>query len=149
LKISEKSDENKRNAHKMNFDYELKKANLADENDDALFKQNEEFEAIKVEMKQALHHPKLNEVLEKCFAKIDEIEKEYRDFHDKNISLSKEHPSFIDALYLSFEKAISEIFELHDIAKKKEFEDRNLKRATEKAEKLMGKLAKQLFKASY
>jgi hypothetical protein len=44
-------------------------------------------------------------------------------------------------LYLSFEKAISEIFELHDISKKKEFEDRNLKRATEKAEKFMGKLS--------
>lgn len=67
LKISEKSDENKRNSNKMNFDYEVKKATLADENDDNLFKKNEEFDGIKIEMKKALHHPKLNEVLESCF----------------------------------------------------------------------------------
>lgn len=47
----------------MNFDYELKKVNLADENDDALFQQSEKLEALKVEMKQALHYPKLTAVM--------------------------------------------------------------------------------------
>jgi len=111
LKISEKSEEIKEML--MNFDNELKKANLADENDDTLFKQNEKFEVLKIEIKQALQHLKLTEVLsdrETFCGKIDEIEKEYRDFHDQNISLLKGHPSFINVLSLIFEKTISEVF---------------------------------------
>lgn len=137
LKAAEKNDENSRNYKKMNFDYDLKKAKLADQNDDALYKHNEEFENIKIEMKQALHHPKLNEVLETCFAKIDDIEKEYRDFHDQNIALSKEHPSFINTLYLEFEKIAAGLFELLDISKESEMAERNLKRAEEKSLKLI------------
>lgn len=117
----------------MNFDYELKKAHLADENDENLYKLNEDFERVKVDMKMALHHPKLNEVLGICFKKIDEIENEYRDFNEKNLVLSKEHPTFIQNLYSGFEKIAAEFFELHDISKKKELEERNLKRAIEKS----------------
>ncbi|KAL4438837.1 hypothetical protein ABPG74_016557 [Tetrahymena malaccensis] len=135
--IGEKNDENKKNYNKMNFEYELKKANIADENDEKLIQLNDEFEKIKVEMKMALHHPKLNEVLDVCFKKIDEIENEYRDFHDKNQSLAKEHSTFILNLYAGFEKAVAQFFELLDVSKKQELEQRNLKRATEKAQKLI------------
>lgn len=51
----------------MAFNYELEKATCADNNDEKLDQLNTEFEAIKVELKMALHHPKLNEVLQKCF----------------------------------------------------------------------------------
>jgi len=65
-------------------------------------------------------------VIEKCFAKIDEIEKKYRDFHDKNIILLKEHHYCINALYLSLRNTISEVFELGDVSKKKKIEDKKI-----------------------
>lgn len=89
-------------------------------------------------MKQALHHPKLNEVLATCFSQIDNIEKEYRDFHDRNLALSKDHPSIIDTLYLAFERILAEAFELLSLDAKKSLEDRNYQRAVVKAEKLIG-----------
>ena len=47
----------------MNFNNELMNANFTDEYDDALFQQNEKFEALKIEIKLALHHLKLTEVM--------------------------------------------------------------------------------------
>lgn len=40
-----------------------------------------------MELKEALHHIKLQEVEKKCFDKVDEIENAYRQCHSKNKSL--------------------------------------------------------------
>lgn len=137
-KVGEKIDEHKKNYSKMNFDYELKKANIEDANTEKLFGLEEDFVKIQTAMRQALHHPRLNETLEKCFAHIDDIEKEYRDYHDFNVSLTKEHPGMIRNLHITFEKTVAEIFELLSQDKKSELEERNLKKATALAEKFIG-----------
>lgn len=40
-------------------------------------------------MKLSIHHPSLEENIVKCFTKLDELEKEYRDFNNKNLELSQ------------------------------------------------------------
>ncbi|EGR27437.1 hypothetical protein IMG5_196200 [Ichthyophthirius multifiliis] len=139
LKIGEKNDDSKKNMQKLNFEFELKKATAADENDEKLEKLNEEFEKIKFLLKQALHHPKLNELLEISFNKIDDIEKEYRDFHEKNIQIAKQQPILIQNLFLEYEKSILEYFELIPLSQKSQIETRNLQRAQEKALKIIQK----------
>ena len=44
---------------------------------------------MKLALQQSVHHPQLQENLEKSFAKLDEIEQEYRAFHSQNLDLSK------------------------------------------------------------
>lgn len=79
----------------MNIDYQILQAQIEDKNDENLEKLNEEFETIKEELKTALHHPKLNDILENAFSKIDEIETEYRDVHDKKVEVVGKHPGMI------------------------------------------------------
>ena len=73
-----------------------------------------------------MHHPKLNELLLVSFARIDEIEKEYRDFNDKNIVIARNHPNLIKDLFLNYEKKSVVFFDLLDESKRKDIEARNL-----------------------
>lgn len=52
-------------------------------------KLKEELDVFKKELKEALHHIKLEEVEKKCFEKVDEIEKAYRQCHEKNKALKE------------------------------------------------------------
>jgi len=97
---------------KFKFDYEVEKAKLADDNDEFLDNLNDELEVAKKNIRQAVHHLKLEEYLEAGFKKLDDIEKEYRDFHERNIKLIQTHPSLINAFYAECEKEILLKFEL-------------------------------------
>ena len=58
----------------MRFDYELEKAKVADENDEKLDELNENLVTKKKNIREAIHHPKLEEFLKEGFAQLDEIE---------------------------------------------------------------------------
>jgi len=58
----------------MRFDYELVKAKVADDNDEKLDGLNEELVVRKKNIREAIHHPKLEEFLKEGFEKLDEIE---------------------------------------------------------------------------
>lgn len=98
---------------------------------------NEEFEVVKEELRRSLHHPKLDEVLEKCFNKIDDIETEYRDVHDKKLECVSKHPDMIKSLFLNYEKNQSYYFELLDESKREDLEKRNKERCEAKVKKIM------------
>lgn len=59
---------------KFKFDYELDKAKLADDNDERLDTLNDQLDLAKKNIRQAVHHLKLDEYLQKGFEKLDEIE---------------------------------------------------------------------------
>ncbi len=87
----------------------------------------------------ALHHPKLNDVLQKCFSQIDLIEKEYRDFHDKNIIVARNHPNTIKQHFINYEKCGTGLYKMLDESQRKIIEERNQKLAEEKVKKMIGK----------
>eukprot|EP00828_Plagiopyla_frontata_P008784 TRINITY_DN1444_c0_g1_i4.p1 TRINITY_DN1444_c0_g1~~TRINITY_DN1444_c0_g1_i4.p1 ORF type:complete len:1308 (+),score=255.89 TRINITY_DN1444_c0_g1_i4:1080-5003(+) len=133
-------DQQKKDFYKLEQMYGLEKCKCADENDDRIEILNEDLEDLKEQLKMAIHHPMLDETLEKTFAKVDELEAEYRDFHQKNQDIMKTHPGLIDGLYAEFEKKCSGVFDMfQSVDKKKELEDRNLKRTEEKVAKLIQK----------
>lgn len=128
LKLAEKFDDHKKEIAGFNQNYELEKAKLADDNDDRLEVLNEEFETLKIALQKAMHHPMLEENLQKIFDKIDGLEEEYRDFHSKNAELGKKHPHLIHGYFINFEKVYAQLFDLSDLDKKEELQQRNLKR---------------------
>lgn len=57
----------------MNQKHELEKAKILDDDEELVEKLNAELESFKKELRESLHHLKLEEVEKKCFEKIDEI----------------------------------------------------------------------------
>jgi len=128
IKVAGKFDDHKKDVANYTQAYELEKAKLADNNDDKLEVLNQEFEGLKVELQRAVHHPMLEENLKKVFDKIDDLEREYRDFHSKNVELAKGHPKMIGDYFLNFERTYAQFFELVEMNRKDELQQRNLKR---------------------
>ena len=52
-------------------DYEVQKAKVLDEDDEIVEKLTNELNALKQQLREALHHIKLEEVQKACFEKID------------------------------------------------------------------------------
>lgn len=112
LKLSQKMDDYRREVKQMNHNYEIEKAQTADRNDESIEKMNEEFMSLKLKLKQSLHHPRLQETIEECFTKLDEIEQEYRNFHEENQNIVKNHPQQILLYHQQFERAAAAQLEL-------------------------------------
>lgn len=83
-KIGIKIDEYKTAAIKMLSQYEYEKAKVADQNDENIETMQVGLEKLKADIMKAEHHPKLTEQLNVCFEQVDKLEKEYRDFHERN-----------------------------------------------------------------
>lgn len=127
-RIGGKFDDHKREILNKNHLYEVEKAKLADSNDECLENLNAEFENLKVQLQQSLHHPMLEENLAKVFGKIDELEREYREFHTKNTQLARGHPETVEKMFAAFEGEYARLFELVGFDRKEELQQRNLKR---------------------
>ncbi len=93
VKIGQANDEYYSGLKKMHFDYQLQQATLADNHDEKKERLEGDFVVLKETLKRTLHHPKLNETLELAFSKIDEMEEEFREFHERNKTLAKNHPA--------------------------------------------------------
>jgi len=102
---------------KSRFDYELEKAKLADDNDEKLEHLNEELTAKKKNIREAVHHPKLEEFLQEGFSKLDEVEGEYRQFHERNMDTVQKHPFAIIEFFSGLEKELASKFQLVDESK--------------------------------
>ena len=74
-KIGNFNDEYKKKYKKSFLDYELAKAKAADENDERLDNLNTHLTKQKKHLRESVHHPKLDEMLEACFKILDDIEK--------------------------------------------------------------------------
>jgi len=63
-------------------------------------------------MKQAIHHVELNEKLELCFKKLDEITMKYRKYDGDYQEIVNKYPSILDMFYEEFEKECALNFKL-------------------------------------
>lgn len=92
--------------------YEIEKATAADKNDESVEALQEHFTQLKVQLSEALHHPKLQSVLAVTHTKLDELEGVYRHFHDTNVNIASAHPSTILKQHEAFERNIVGVFSL-------------------------------------
>lgn len=122
LRIGTSNDEYRRKLQLNKHNYEIEKANWADKNDERIEQLNAEFQELKTELSQALHHPKLDSCLEVCFKKLDELEGEYRSFHEGNVGIVKKHPEAITKQHKEFEVSVHSFFELVGPERKGELE---------------------------
>ena len=80
-KVAGKFDDHKKDVLSHLQAYELEKAKLADNNDDKLEALNQQFETLELEIQRAVHHPMLEQCLQKVFDQINALKQEYRSFH--------------------------------------------------------------------
>lgn len=83
-KNAKKMDGMHKGLRKMTHEYKLQKAICADKHDDTIEDQNKIFDESKEELAKSIHHIKLEENLKKSFAILDDIKKEYYEFHKRN-----------------------------------------------------------------
>jgi hypothetical protein len=48
--------------------------------------------------------------MDECFGKLDQIETEYRAFHEANVGIAKRHPDAIDKQHYEFERKLAGYF---------------------------------------
>lgn len=133
LRVGVKNDESKKAMDSAAQAYELNKARLLDEDEERVDKLREELSALKQSLRESLHHPKLEELQASCFAKIDELEGQYRNTHELNKKLVGEHPPQIERLVEKVEAEAAEIFQLYGPERKAELLEKNRKEAEDKA----------------
>jgi len=122
---------------KARFDYELEKAKLADENDEKLEQLNEQLTEKKKNIREAVHHPKLEEFLQEGFTKLDDVESEFRQFHERNMETVQQHPFAIIEFFSKLEKELAAKFQLVDESKREEIQAKYQKEAEDKVTKLI------------
>ncbi len=118
---------------KMAHQYELKKAICADDNDFSIENIETKFNDSKEDLRRSVHHLKLKEKLEISFKVLDELEKEYRDFHKQNVDIVDSHEDLIYDEFLKYETVFAGLMELQDPEKKPEYEERNRLETVKKA----------------
>lgn len=73
----------------MDHQYEIDKAVVEDNDNECLENLGEKLDTSKMELRQAVDHLELDKRLETCFEIIEEIENEFRAFHQSNLDVTK------------------------------------------------------------
>ena len=71
-------------------------------------------------MRRAIHHVQLNEKLQICFDKLEQITKTYREYNADYIRIVNEHPNTMDEFYNNFEKECMSVFKMFDESKREQ-----------------------------
>jgi len=119
----------------MDHHYEIDKAVVEDNDNECLEKFGEKLDSSKMELRQAVDHLELDKRLETCFEIIEEIENEFRSFHQSNLDVTKKRQPMIEALFIKFETNLLKKFGLCELEEKDKLEERNDKFAKLKAKK--------------
>lgn len=119
------------------FEYEI--AVLEDENEEKLEALTKNLDDEKLALRCSTHHLKLDENLEKCFACVDQIDTEFREFHERNTKVVKQHAPLIEDMFDILENDFANLMELRSLDKKAELEER-----AEKITRWKAKLAADL-----
>lgn len=119
--------------------FEYEKAVLEDENEEKLEELTKNLDDAKLALRSSTHHLKLDENLTKCFDCVDEIDKEFRQFHEKNSQVVKQHAPLIEDMFNVLEDDFANLMELRALTKREELEER-----AEKITKWKAKLAADL-----
>ena len=119
----------------MDHQYEIDKAVVEDNDNESLENLGEKLDTSKMELRQAVDHLELDKRLETCFEIIEEIENEFRTFHQSNLDVTKKRQPMIDTLFEKFETSVLQRFGLVSIEDKEKLTERNDKFAKLKAKK--------------
>ena len=134
-KFGELNDDLDKRQRQEDNNYKLAAAKLEDDNDEKLEELTTELERRKKNLRQALHHIKLDECLEIAFQQLDVIETEYRKLHADNEELAASHPGKILSFYEEIEAKTAELFKLMPESKREEFEKKYREDAEARAKK--------------
>ncbi len=93
--LGKRSDEFVKKWGTLTQEYELQKAKILDSDDEIVEKLTGELNDLKQQLREALHHIKLEEVQKACFDKIDELENVYRQTHQNNKEAASKRPEVI------------------------------------------------------
>ena len=138
--------------------FEYEKGVLEDENDEKLEQLTKKLDDSKNALWSSIHHPMLDENLAKCFSCVDEIDQNFREFHDKNILVVDKHVPLIEEMFQILENDFANLMELRQLSKREELEaraekiskwkaklatDKQIKEENDKAEKELADLIEQ------
>ena len=119
--------------------FEYEKAVLEDENEEKLEQLTKSLDDAKIALRCSTHHLKLDENLEKCFACVDLIDAEFREFHERNTQVVTRHAPLIEDMFSGLEDDFANLMELRSLDRRQELEER-----AEKITRWKAKLATDL-----
>jgi hypothetical protein len=119
----------------MDHNYEIDKAVVEDNDNECLEELGEKLDSSKVQLRRAVDHLALDTRLGECFGIIEEIENEFRTFHQSNLDVTKKRQPMIDALFEKFETSLMTKFGLVLPDQKEQLEELHDKYAKLKAKK--------------
>jgi hypothetical protein len=133
IRFAERFDKFYSDKSESDLKYELEKAKLEDENNEKLEQLGEQLDKNKNLLRRATHHQDLDKYLTECFASVDIIDQEFRDFHERNKGVISKHLPFINEVFGVLEDDLCGLMEMKPLTFKTELEDRNDKIAKYKA----------------
>lgn len=102
LELGKRSDDFVKKWSSLSQQYQLQKAKILDEDDQIVEKKMDELNTLKQQLKEALHHIKLQEIQKACFDKIDQLEAVYRQTHQQNKDAAAARPERINKFIEEF-----------------------------------------------
>lgn len=104
--------------------FEYEKAVLEDENEDKLVELTKNLDEAKMKLRRSKHHPILDENLQHCFKCVDDIDAEFRSFHEKNQEVISKHAPLIEEMFDNLENDFANLMELRSLTERETLEQR-------------------------
>lgn len=120
--LGTKFDENRKGHKDTEMQFNISLAQCGDHHDDILSDQEKILDGNIEEMRKAIHHVELNQKLEECFSKLDQITKTYRLYNEEYMKSVNNYPNTIETFYEKFERESSKVFKLFHEEKKEEIQ---------------------------
>lgn len=118
--IAKKMDEKKETLKSTEMQFKVSLAQCGDNYDEIVSTKEEELTVLVERMKRAIHHVELNERLQECFDKLDDITKVYREYNNEYIDIVEKHPHRMDEFYNTWEKEVLGNFKIYTEEKRDE-----------------------------
>lgn len=116
--IAKKMDEKKESLKQTEMQFKISLAQCGDNYDEIVSSKEDELKQLVENMKRAIHHVELNERLQECFDKLDDITKVYREFNKEYIDIVNQHPDRMDQFYDTWEQDLLINFKIYPEAKR-------------------------------
>ena len=118
--IAKKMDEKKETLKSTEMQFKVSLAQCGDNYDEIVSTKEEELTVLVERMKRAIHHVELNERLQECFDKLDDITKVYREYNNEYIDIVEKHTHRMDEFYNTWEKEVLGNFKIYTEEKRDE-----------------------------
>lgn len=135
-KLAKKYDKGKDDLKNTELQFNIKLAQCADNNYDAIDDQEESLSKNIDEMRKAIHHVELNQKLNECFDQLDAITKSYRNYNKEYCEIVENYPDELETFYEKFERNCAECFKLLGEEKREEIKELFEKETAERQRKL-------------